>query len=68
MWSQVFGDDMFSRFIAEGVTNPEVGMDYRREVIGRGGALDAEEMLLNFLGRKPSNGAFLEKLGIEGTR
>jgi len=68
MWSQVFGDDMFSRFIAEGVTNPEVGMDYRREVIGRGGALDAEEMLVNFLGRKPSNGAFLEKLGIEGTR
>lgn len=67
MWAEVFGDDMFSRFEAEGVTNPEVGRSYRREVLGRGGALDADEMLVNFLGREPSNEAFLEKLGIEGT-
>jgi thimet oligopeptidase len=67
MWSEVFGDDMFSRFDEEGVTNPDVGMAYRREVIGRGGALDAGDMLVNFLGREPNNEAFLRKLGIEGT-
>lgn len=67
MWSQVFGDDMFSRFEKEGVTNPEVGRAYRREVLGRGGSLDANEMLLNFLGREPTNKSFLKKLGIEGT-
>jgi Zn-dependent oligopeptidase len=67
MWSQVFGDDMFSRFEAEGVTNPKVGMAYRREVLGKGGALDADDILVNFLGREPNNGAFLKKLGIEGT-
>ncbi|HJS72627.1 MAG TPA: M3 family metallopeptidase [Acidimicrobiia bacterium] len=67
MWSQVFGDDMFSRFEAEGVTNPEVGMAYRREVLGKGGALDADDILVNFLGREPNNEAFLRKLGIEGT-
>jgi Zn-dependent oligopeptidase len=67
MWSQVFGDDMFSRFEDEGVTNPEVGRAYREEVIGRGGSLDASEMLLNFLGREPNSKAFLEKLGIQGT-
>ncbi len=67
MWAEVFGDDMFSRFEAEGVTNPEVGMAYRNEVLGRGGALDADEMLVNFLGREPNNEAFLRKLGIEGT-
>jgi thimet oligopeptidase len=67
MWAEVFGDDMFSRFEEEGVTNPEVGLAYRREVLGRGGALDADEMLVNFLGRDPSNEAFLKKLGIEGT-
>lgn len=67
MWSEVFGADMFSRFESEGVTNPEVGMAYRREVIGRGGALDAGDMLVNFLGREPNNEAFLRKLGIEGT-
>lgn len=67
MWAEVFGDDMFSRFEEQGVTNPEVGMAYRREVLGRGGALDADEMLVNFLGRDPSNEAFLKKLGITGT-
>jgi thimet oligopeptidase len=67
MWSEVFGDDMFSRFEEEGVTNPAVGMAYREEVIGRGGALDADELLVNFLGREPSNEAFLRKLGISGT-
>ena len=67
MWAEVFGDDMFSRFEAEGVTNPEVGMAYRNEVLGKGGALDADEMLVNFLGREPNNEAFLRKLGIEGT-
>ena len=67
MWAEVFGDDMFSRFEAEGVTNPEVGMDYRRKVIGRGGAWDADDMLVDFLGREPNNEAFLRKLGISGT-
>jgi Zn-dependent oligopeptidase len=42
-------------------------MAYRNEVLGKGGALDADDMLVNFLGRNPSNRAFLEKLGIEGT-
>ncbi len=67
MWSEVFGDDMFSRFEEEGVTNPEVGMAYRREVLEKGGSVDPNEMLLNFLGRPPSNQAFLRKLGIAGT-
>jgi thimet oligopeptidase len=67
MWAEVFGDDMFSRFEAEGVTNPEVGMAYRNEVLAKGGTLDADEMLLNFLGREPNKKAFLKKLGIEGT-
>jgi thimet oligopeptidase len=67
MWAEVFGDDMFSRFEAEGVTNPEVGMAYRNEVLARGGTLDADDMLVNFLGREPNNEAFLRKLGIEGT-
>ncbi|MGA7096464.1 MAG: M3 family metallopeptidase, partial [Acidimicrobiia bacterium] len=65
MWSEVLGDDMFSRFEEEGVTNPDVGMAYRREVLEKGGSLDADEMLVNFLGRKPENGAFLRKLGID---
>ena len=65
MWSEVYGDDMFSRFEEEGVTNPAVGMAYRRAVLERGGSVDADEMLTEFLGREPDNTAFLRKLGID---
>ena len=67
MWAEAFGDDMFSRFEEEGVTNPAVGMAYRREVLERGGSLDGDELLRRFLGREPDNKAFLKKLGISGT-
>ena len=67
MWAEVFGDDMFSRFEAEGVTNPEVGMAYRRSVLEKGGSVDPDVMLADFLGREPNNEAFLSNLGISGT-
>ncbi|HEY7598396.1 MAG TPA: M3 family metallopeptidase [Candidatus Limnocylindrales bacterium] len=65
LWSKVYGDDMFSRFIAEGVTSPRVGADYRREILEMGGSRDALEHLRAFLGRDPSDEAFLRLLGIE---
>jgi len=68
MWSEVFGDDMFSKFEDDGVTNPEVGMAYRRAVLEKGGTVDPDEMLRDFLGREPTNEAFLRKLGISGTK
>jgi Zn-dependent oligopeptidase len=65
IWSEVFGDDMFSRFEDEGITSPQVGRAYRELVIGRGGSVDPDDMLVAFLGRKPNNEAFLRKVGIE---
>ncbi len=67
LWSEVFGDDMFSRFEADGATSPVVGAAYRTEILERGGSVDGEELLRNFLGRDPSNEAFLINLGISGT-
>ena len=64
LWSEVYGDDMWSRFEKEGVTNPQVGADYRREVLERGGSRDGMEHLRAFLGREPNNQAFLRKLGM----
>ena len=64
LWAHVYGDDMFSVFEREGVLSPDVGMRYRKEVLARGGSVDAWDMLEAFLGREPNADAFLEKLGI----
>ncbi len=66
LWSEVYGDDMFSRFDEEGVTDPKVGAEYRRAILEAGGTRDGLELLRAFLGREPSNAAFLRKLGIAG--
>lgn len=66
LWSEVYGDDMFSRFESAGVTNPGVGADYRRKILEAGGSKDGMQLLEDFLGREPNNEAFLRKLGIKG--
>ena len=65
LWAEVFGDDMFSVFEADGLTNPEIGRRYRSEILEPNGSRDAADLLRRFLGREPSNAAFLRKLGIE---
>lgn len=64
LWSEVYGDDMFSRFENEGVLSPEVGRAYRREILEAGGTRSGMDHLRAFLGREPDSGAFLRKLGI----
>jgi thimet oligopeptidase len=64
LWSEVYGDDMWSRFEQEGYTSPEVGAEYRREILESGGSRDGMEHLRAFLGREPDNSAFLVNLGI----
>jgi Zn-dependent oligopeptidase len=64
LWAKVFGDDMFSVFAEAGATDPEVGMRYRRTILEPNGTKDAIDLLHDFLGREPSNEAFLAGLGI----
>jgi thimet oligopeptidase len=65
LWSKVFGLDMFSEFEKGGVTSPEVGRRYRKEILEKGGSLDAIDLLRDFLGREPNNEAFLRHVGLE---
>ncbi|KAJ1937720.1 metalloendopeptidase [Linderina macrospora] len=66
MWSKVFSSDMYaSRFLEDGVTNASTGMDYRREILAPGSSRDAMVNLEKFLGRKPTNEAFLKEVGLQ---
>lgn len=65
LWSHVFGDDMFTRFEREGLLNPELGAEYRQTVLERGGSVDGDQLVRDFLGREPNSDAFLRGLGLE---
>jgi len=62
LWSKVFGDDMFERFETDGLA---AGADYRRIILEQGGAVDAAQLVRDFLGREPRNDAFLRDIGLE---
>jgi Zn-dependent oligopeptidase len=64
LWANVIGDDMFSRFSAEGVLSPVVGAEYRREILEPNGSRDADDLVRAFLGREPSNAEFLRLRGM----
>jgi len=66
LWSQVLGDDMYTRFEAAGPLDPATGAAYRRAVLERGATTDANLMVRDFLGRAPSNDAFLRGIGLTG--
>ena len=64
LWAKVIGDDMFGRFANEGVLSPAVGAEYRREVLEPNGSRDGDALVRAFLGREPSNEAFLRLRGM----
>jgi Zn-dependent oligopeptidase len=66
IWAQVFGDDMFSAFLDGGLLSAEVGARYRREVLEPSWGVPGRQRVERFLGRPPSDRAFLERLGIAG--
>jgi Zn-dependent oligopeptidase len=64
LWSKVSGDDMFTRFEEAGLPAHEVGRAYRRGILERGGTVNGEALVREFLGRDPSPDAFLRDLGL----
>lgn len=65
MWSKVYAEDMFSRFEAEGLLNTALGRRYRQEILEKGGGRDELDSVRAFLGRDPSEDAFLKSLGLD---
>jgi len=57
-WSKVIADDLFTRFQAEGLRNPQTAKDYRDKVLAMGGTKPAAELVRDFLGRDISLDAY----------
>jgi len=64
LWSKVYAQDMYTVFQDKGVTSPEAGMAYRKLILERGGEVDEEDMVREYLGREMNNEAFLKTLGL----
>ncbi len=64
LWAEVIGDDLFGRFEREGVTSPDVGAAYRREILEPNGTRPAAELVRAFLGRDPTPDAWLRLRGM----
>ena len=62
LWSQVFGDDMFTRF--ENEDPIDVGRDYRKFILEPGGSKDAKTQKIEFLGREQKNQAYIKEIRI----
>ena len=65
LWSKVFALDLFDTIKKYGLLDAGIGTKYVRHIIGRGGSMDPNRLLFNFLGRKPSQKAFLKDMGFE---
>ncbi len=65
LWSKVYAQDMFSRFKAEGLTNPVTGMAYRKDILAPARLEEPDREVATFLGRPMNPNAFYAELGIE---
>ncbi|MBC7742388.1 MAG: Zn-dependent oligopeptidase [Bdellovibrionaceae bacterium] len=64
LWSEVYAQDMFSKFPSDDLTDPVMGGRYRSIILEKGNMQDAIELLREFLGREPNAEAFFKKLGL----
>lgn len=65
MWSKVYALDAFYQVKKEGLVNAQAGKRFIDEILGKGGSVDPNVLLKNYLGREPQSDAFFQDLGIE---
>ena len=65
LWSKVFAKDMEQRFQELGMLDPAAGASYRQLVLSRGGTVDADQMIREYLGREPRMDAYVESIGLD---
>ena len=61
LWSKVYAIDLFSFFKGKEL-DKELGLKLRDKILSKGGSLDGDELLRNFMGREPNPNAYIEWL------
>ena len=64
LWSDVFSKDLFEQINQEGLLSPEAGKRYANAILVPGGSKHPEDLLHDYLGRKPSQDAYFRAKGL----
>jgi peptidyl-dipeptidase Dcp len=65
IWSEVLDSDAFESFKEKGLFDQETARSFRKNILERGGSMDAMEMYKRFRGREPSVEPLLSKRGLK---
>jgi thimet oligopeptidase len=65
-WSQVYAEDIFTKFEENGFMDTKTGTEYRKKILAPGGSLDPDDMVKSFLGREMKVDAYMKSLGLDG--
>lgn len=63
-WAEALEADAFAFFKEKGIFSREAAERFRRELLSKGGSVDADVLYRNFRGRDPEPDALLRKLGL----
>lgn len=64
LWSRVIALDLFSYIKQQGLLDPEVGERLSKMILSQGGTQEPEILIKQYLGREPTQDAFLKDLGL----
>jgi thimet oligopeptidase len=65
LWDKVIAEDFFGQFNRDNLLAPEVALRYRNTVLAQTGGMPANDLVMNFLGRKQSTDAFVKWMNQE---
>lgn len=64
LWARVFAYDIFAEIKKHGLLDPGIGKKYIETILAKGGSVDPNNLLENFLGRAPTSAAFFANTGL----
>jgi len=65
IWAAILDSDAFDSFKKKGLFDKKTANSFRRNILEKGGTVDAMQMFVNFKGAEPSIEPLLEKRGLK---